>query len=456
MKILRFRKMAFRAMLTLCVACLAISCGDDFTDDYNKVKKEVDEINKKKEEILKKNEELKGENLELIKSRQATLVSNYITGVLKSFNSVDHEICYSHFNTFEEGKLTQTTLILYNTDYTINGNKPTEASDKLVYKHSYNEEGVLIKSESKKQTITWGWDNQNCVSILITKGEEEYIYKLNKSGLYTEIEDNESKTVFTYDTNDNLISSKKTYKDKDLIYNTENKYNSENNLTSSITTRNGEPYREFTYSYTETGNTYSVVRHDDKGELYWDDTVVYDTDGNLVQRKGRITDNHYNLEAKYENGVLVYILQDDKTYRDGKQVLGTKKIFTEMVHLDTPFKIVSGLSSNPLDFNFKQCRFKKWSFSRYSQKYTLKDNYEIERFLEREKHHNYKRILHFDEDDNKIKEIFNNSYFEEAPFAPKSRTVKLFENNVEISTHDEVNDLNQKYIQYQNWVKSEN
>jgi hypothetical protein len=436
----------------LVLGVLLFSCGDDFTDDYNKLKSEYDQLISQKEELQKKNEELKGENLEMVKNYQGDLVSSFISSTLLSLLNDGDEISKTQpVNIFEDGVLIKTQLRIYK-NYINSSANFSSAFEVLEYTHTTNDDGVITKSSSNKYTINWGWENQNCVSIIVSEDDDEYVkLELNTDGQYTKIQQYNDIYEFKYNDNKDIIERKITY-DKVNIVISVYEYNSDNNLSKIKSTRNGNLSEEIVFVYEENLTTKKSKSYNNDGNLRTEMNQSFNNNGKIVKfyefetndKRKRYRDFTYinNVVSSYEakteslNNIGEIISTDYQTIEDIEN-----------------FKIAQYASYQNNRYHMSYSNFKK---STYTSR-TVKNNVETYYYKITAEHfddHRTEQDKHyiiFNKDGSKKQESSYLEHFEESPYAAKKRETINYENGVAKETIIETNANNSKYGT--NWIK---
>jgi hypothetical protein len=446
-----------KSLLLIFLLGILMSCGEDFTDDYNKLKKEYDQLSEQQKELNKKNEELSAANQKMVIQNQEGLVVNFISKQIKLIED-DKRLYESRFkNILKDGKLDKTIITEYVRDFDLTDNFQMPIST-ITYQHTYNDKGIIIKSESNQKLINWGWEDGNCVDIIITRYEpehsskREYIttYKINKQGSITSIKYTNLTYNFSYDSNNNLIKKEQINEGK-LIRKEEYEYNSDQKLVKLNYFNEKGLFRTDAIKYESDRTIFTKdLKSKENNGSYKE--FEYDLNYRIIKRTSKSGSYNYLSEVKYDNENKVsYYKYEAKDYNGSTLISGTTKEITNIIH-NTRQTYLQLNYSNYIQFNtseLKSFKYKELQFEEGDADFSLKESYELVRKNEDKNFQTISKI-NFDKDENKIKELVNTEFFEEAPFAPKKREIKTFENNALISTVMQTNTIN-KSSYYQGW-----
>lgn len=439
-----------KSIYVLTLIGFLFSCGDDFTDDYNKLKEEYDkiadekkaleneseELKKQKDELDKKNQKLKDYNLKSVQENQETVVTNFITNMVQLMNG-ERLFDSSYQNVFVDGKFINTIVKYAVNDFYENSGQINLPVQTTTYVHKTNEDGVIVESNSDKLTISYGWDNGNCVKIVVNEKGYLDIYEMNSEGALTFYENSTYKTKLTYNENGNLTSSVKTKKSSK------------------------EEIERFDYSYTDTGKIYMRTKHTYGKKRYTctyeyeDDRTIYhrehfssvDTDevtetldqiydvfGNILLHKHIQSNRDDIVEATYANGKLVTYKSEYFKKKNGVRCYGHKYEYTNIKSFDG-----AGLS---LEIDGNGVNIKIGILNSYTKKYykytELSNpidglNYET-KFMthqdvvncDKDKSYNMLSEIRYDEDGKKMVSVEYSNFFAASPCSPQKKVETNF------------------------------
>ncbi|MCT4615286.1 MAG: hypothetical protein N4A49_10480 [Marinifilaceae bacterium] len=449
MKATRFKSL-MKSVLIISLAIFAISCGDDYTDDYDKAKKEYDQLVKENSELLELNKKLKDNELKAVKESQNNLITNFITNTLQNINEDNDIVNTQYKNIFEDGKLHQTIvkkrIARFGLEY---NNKPIEEK---IYTHSYNENGIIIQSKYSNITIDYGWKNSKCISIILTEGNEKFYFEYNEEGEITSLKGNEVDIKYTYDENYNIIkiidSSEKDIYTKEFEY-------LDNNKLSKYTWKVGDVViYETNYSYENGVSTIDNKSYLRTGEFYEQSRFKFNANNRLLEYYEHQT--HSSIIKRYieieytDDKISKYTRRQENYTSDNKLKMRYHKLIDEI----TNFKIAMypKYVNNRYDAyndDFRKARFKTWSespsgeinisgFNIYENQEARRDDY----------YHKTETITELNPDGTiKEKTIFSN-WFTKPPYAPQKKETSIYENSKPKSKKVYSNSKNEEYLDW--------
>lgn len=433
-------------ILTLLLIVFCVSCGEDFTDDYNKLKKEYDQLAKEKEELTHINEKLKGDKLELVKESQNTLVTNFVTNIIQTIDDDDNIYGTEYHNVFEEGKLAQTIVKKRKDNFSLKYG--IDPFSKKIYTHTYNEAGLIIKSTTDAYTIDYGWQNQNCVSIILTQGKYVYKYTYNINGLITNFKASNYSMEYVYNANEDIKSTKRIDEDGTVL--TEFAYNDDKTLKQVTRKYDGVLTYQKDYNYENNLFTHTTIIKRKTGEFYSKETFSYNADNLLVkyfEHQTHSTEIKRYVDIEYTNKEITKYIRKQENFKNNLLEKTYHKIVDNIVNYSVPeYPNYQNNRYDAYEDYFKSSRRKTWTALPDA---TIKDvrYYVIENLEERKDdyYHQTKSKLSLNEDGtSKEKTTFSN-WFTEEPYAPKKKEIIEYVNNQPSKTTVYTNNENKKY-----------
>ncbi|MCG8581223.1 MAG: hypothetical protein MI866_14980 [Bacteroidales bacterium] len=294
-------------LVLLAVVMLLPSCNQDLKDEIDDLKKELElkeaslsDLEAKKAELEAEKGSLEGDNAELNAkiAELETMISNrYVENHISLVYKQDGEnlTAYAWKHLYDENyKLSMSIRTYVNADYLteshINDRNFDGTQSKLIITHNY-QEGVLTTSSSDEGEITWNWAEQKVESFTVKEG-----VKTLEAVVSDNLMNVESAEVYEGD----VLVAKLTYE-----------YNDDNLITSEIVTDAQDvELSKMTYAYDDKSFLTKYVRTDSDGVLkvewaFNDDfklTYYYRMDPNhngFNESKETIIKLSYNTDASF-------------------------------------------------------------------------------------------------------------------------------------------------------------